>query len=219
LIARVRLQLGCKVTCSDASFGELADVVVDPVARRVTHLVVQPHHQQDRSRLVPIERARAAEDGVALDCSVADIEALELVRESAYLRVGEFPAADPEWDIGAEDVLALPVYQELDGMGTVIDPDAHVVVNYDRIPKHEVEIRRSSAVMSADGHHVGHVDGFLIGSGEVADIVLERGHLWGRREIVIPAAAVARVQNDAITLSLTKDEVGALDARRVQRWF
>jgi hypothetical protein len=101
----------------------------------------------------------------------------------------------------------------------VIDPDAHVVVNYDRIPKHEVEIRRSSAVMSADGHHVGHVDGFLIGSGEVADIVLERGHLWGRREIVIPAAAVARVQNDAITLSLTKDEVGALDARRVQRWF
>ncbi len=104
-------------------------------------------------------------------------------------------------------------------MGTVIDPDPHVVVNYDRIPKHEVEIRRSSAVMSADGHHLGHVDGFLVGGGEAADVVLERGHLWGRREIVIPAAAVARVENDSITLTLTKDEVGALAARHVRRWY
>ena len=116
-------------------------------------------------------------------------------------------------------MLALPLYQEMDGGGGVIDPDPHVMVNYDRIPKHEVEIRRSSAVMSADGHRLGHVDGFLIGSGETADIVLERGHLWGRREIVIPAAAVARVENDLVTLSLTKDDVEALTARRVHRWY
>jgi sporulation protein YlmC with PRC-barrel domain len=215
----VRLQLGSAVTCTDARFGELADVVVDPVARRVTHVVVQPHGSPERARLVPVERVRAGEDGVALDCSVADVEALELVRESAFLRMGEFPVADPDWEIGTEDVLALPVFQELDGMGTAIDPDPHVIVNYDRIPKHEVEIRRSSAVVSSDGHHLGHVDGFLIGSGETADVVLERGHLWGRREVVIPAAAIARVQNDSITLSLTKDEVGALDARRVHRWY
>jgi len=104
-------------------------------------------------------------------------------------------------------------------MGAAIDPDPRVIVNYDRIPKHEVEIRRSSAVMSTDGHHLGHVEGFLIGSGETADIVLERGHLWGRREIVIPAAAVERVENDSITLSLTKEQVGELDVRNVHRWF
>jgi sporulation protein YlmC with PRC-barrel domain len=215
----MRLELECVVHCTDAPFGELADVVIDPVSRRVTHLVVQPHNRHDLARLVPIERASAAGDGVALDCSTADIEALEPVHESAYLRVGEFPVSDPDWDIGTEDVLALPLYQEMDGMGTVMDPDPHVMVHYDRIPKHEVEIRRSSAVMSADGHHLGHVDGFLIGSGKTADIVLERGHLWGRREIVIPAAAVARVENDSITLSVTKDEVEALDARRVHRWY
>jgi sporulation protein YlmC with PRC-barrel domain len=215
----MRLGLGNVVQCTDAPFGELADVVIDPVSRRVTHLVVQPHHRADRARLVPIERASGAGDVVALDCSIADVEALEPVHESAYLRVGEFPVADPDWEIGIEDVLALPLYQEMEGGATVIDPDPHVMVNYDRIPKHEVEIRRSSAVMSADGHRLGHVDGFLIGSGETADIVLERGHLWGRREIVIPAAAVARVENDAVTLSLTKDDVEALTARRVHRWY
>src|SRR3954468_15176585 len=133
-------------------------------------------------------------------------------------RVDELPVLDPDWEIGTQDVLALPLYQEMDGAGSVIDPDPHVIVNYDRIPKHAVEIRRSSAVMSADGHRLGHVDGFLVGSGETTDIVLERGHLWGRREVVIPAAAVARVENDLITLSVTKDEVGALAPRRVRRW-
>jgi len=215
----MRLQLGGKVQCTDGPSGDLADVVVDPIARRVTHLVVQPHKHHERARLVPVERASAAGDGIALDCSVADVEALDLVHESAYLRVGEFPAADPDWEIGTEDVLALPVYQEMDGMGTVIDPDAHVIVNYDRIPKHEVEVRRSSSVVSEDGHHLGHVEGFLVGTGEIADIVLERGHLWGHREVVIPAAAIASVENDRVTLSLTKDAVGLLESRRVHRWF
>jgi uncharacterized protein YrrD len=215
----MRLQLGGKVQCTDGPFGDLADVVVDPIARRVTHLVVQPHKHHERARLVPVERASAAGDGIALDCSVADVEALDPVHESAYLRVGEFPAADPDWEIGTEDVLALPVYQEMDGMGTVIDPDAHVIVNYDRIPKHEVEVRRSSSVVSEDGHHLGHVEGFLVGAGEIADIVLERGHLWGHRVVVIPAAAIASVENDRVTLSLSKDAVGLLESRRVHRWF
>ena len=73
--------------------------------------------------------------------------------------------------------------------------------------------------MSSDGHHVGHVDGFLVGVDGTADVVLERGHLWGKREIVIPATAIANVEDDAVSLSITKDEVGALAARRVHRWF
>jgi sporulation protein YlmC with PRC-barrel domain len=215
----MRLDLGSSVQCTDAAFGELADVVVDPIARRVTHLVVAPHGHHEAARLVPIERARPAADGLALDYSIADVEALEPVQESAYMRAGERVVADPDWDIGAEDVLALPVYQELNGMGSAIDPDPHVMVTYDRIPKLEVEIRRSSPVYSTDGHHLGHVEGFLVGSGEMADIILERGHLWGRREVVIPAAAVERVENDKVTVSLTKDQVGELDVRHVHRWF
>ena len=54
---------------------------------------------------------------------------------------------------------------------------------------------------------------------ERPDIVPERGHLWGRREIVVPAGSVERIEDDAVTLTLTKDEVGALAARRIHRWF
>jgi hypothetical protein len=46
---------------------------------------------------------------------------------------------------------------------------------------------------------------------------LERGHLWGRKEVTIPIGAVARVENDEVHVALSKDEVGALPAVRVGR--
>ncbi len=45
----MRLDLGSPVRCTDDAFGELADVVIDPETRRVTHLVVQPHQRDEQS--------------------------------------------------------------------------------------------------------------------------------------------------------------------------
>jgi hypothetical protein len=41
----MRLALGSAVRCADGEAGVLADLVVDPRARRVTHLVVEPRHR------------------------------------------------------------------------------------------------------------------------------------------------------------------------------
>jgi uncharacterized protein YrrD len=219
----VRLDLGCSVRCTDDAFGELADVVIDPTTRRVTHLVVQPRRTIDPARLVPIERARRDEEAdgtIVLDGTVAEIGQLERVHEAAYLRLGEFPVEDPDWEVGIEQILAQPYYQGLDTVGAEpIAYDDHVMWQYDRIPKGDVEIRRASPVTSADRHHLGHVDGFMVDDHDhIAHLVLEHGHLWGKREVVIPIGAVARVETDAVVLTLSKDEVGALESHRVHRW-
>jgi len=219
----VRLDLGCPVRCSDDAFGELADVVIDPTTRRVTHLVVQPRRTIDQARLVPIERARGGEEAdgtIVLDGTVAEIGELERVHEAAYLRLGEFPVEDPDWEVGIEEMLAQPYYQGLDAVGAEpIAYDDHVMWQYDRIPKGDVEIRRASPVTSADRHQLGHVDGFLVDDRDhIGHLVLEHGHLWGKREVVIPIGAVARVETDAVVLTLSKDEVGALESHRVHRW-
>lgn len=219
----MRLDLGCAVHCSDGAFGEIADVVIDPTTRRVTHLVVQPHGHLESALLVPVERVRAGaagESGITLDRTIAEIGGLEPVQEAAYLRLGEFPVEDPDWDVGVQDILAMPYYQDLGGVsGVTVDYDQHVTVRYDRIPKGEVELRRASAVRSSDGHHLGHVDGFLVDDEEhITHIVLERGHLWGKREIAIPIGAIAAMETDAAVLTLSKDEVGEMRAVRVHRW-
>jgi sporulation protein YlmC with PRC-barrel domain len=219
----MRLELGCPVRCSDELFGELADVVVDPNRKRVTHLVVQPRHQHRLARLVPVELVAGSDEAVRpellLRATVAEVRRLEPVWEFAYLRLGEFPVRDPDWDIGVEDVLALPYYDAIgiDRLPPVDEPN--VGVSYDRVPKGEVEIRRASDVSSREGHHLGRVDGFLVDAADrITHLVLDQGHLWGRREVTIPVAAVAKVETDRVTLSLSEDEVGALEPVPVHRW-
>jgi sporulation protein YlmC with PRC-barrel domain len=218
----MRLDLGCAVNCKDAALGELADIVIDPTTRRVTHLVVEPHHGLYTRRLVPIELVRAGDDGpLVLECSISEAAALEHAEETVYLRLGEAPVEDPKWDITATEMLALPYYEAMDMPGAVapIDYDQGVNVHYERVPKGEVEVRRSSAVTSSDGHHLGHVDGFVVdGEQNVAALMLQHGHLWGKREVSIPIGAVERVDGDAVVLTLSKDDVGRLEPVRVHRW-
>lgn len=219
----MRLELGGPVHCTDGVFGELADIVIDPIRRRVTHIVVEPHHHHGLARLVPIELARGREDsdqGVSLHCTVEQVRRLDPVQEFAFLRLGEFPVNDPDWDVGVHDMLALPHY-DLSGLAPApLDDDTCASLStYDRIPKGEVEIRRLSVVTSADGHHLGRVEGFVLDSdGRIAHLVLERGHLWGRHDVTIPIGAVARVKTDAVTLSLSKDAVRALAPVPTHRW-
>jgi sporulation protein YlmC with PRC-barrel domain len=216
----VRLELDRPVLCEDEEVGRLADLVVDPVAKRVTHLVVKPKHGPGESHLVPIELVDPSEQvgGIGLTCSRAELDALPPVEEFAYLRVGEVATNDPNWDVGVSDVLALPYYDST-GLAGPVDAVGDMGVVYDRVPKGEVEVRRSSRVMSADGHYLGDVDGFLLDDDDhITHFVLERGHLWGRREVTVPIGAVESVASDVVTVKLSKDEVGDLPSHKVHRW-
>jgi sporulation protein YlmC with PRC-barrel domain len=223
----VRLDLGSAVHCSDGVYGELADVVIDPIKRRVTHLVVAPPHRHDLARLVPVDRARSqaeSDSELVLDYTVAEIGGLEPLQKAAFLRLGEAPVEDPDWDVGIEDVLVLPYYGSfvVGDLGTGMAPlgvDEHVTEIYDRVPKDKIEVRRASAVVSNDEHRVGHVDGFVVDAEElITHLVLERGHLWGKQEVTIPIGAVANIKSDEVRLSLSRDQVGELKSVPVHRW-
>ena len=157
----MRLEIGARVDCSDCTFGELANVVIDPTTKRLTHLVVKAQREPWVERLVPVELADPG-DGtrrrVTLRATAEEVDSLPRVQEVAYLQLGGFPPDDPDWDIGIQEVYALPHYPEYDLQPASLD----FPVRYDRIPKGEVEFRRESGVYSVEGHHLGHVDGFLV---------------------------------------------------------
>jgi sporulation protein YlmC with PRC-barrel domain len=214
----MRLELGTDVDCRDGRFGRLADIVIDPTTKRVTHLVVEPTGENWSARLVPIELAHsgdAANAGLVLQATRMEVRSLPNVRETSYLRLDGFPVEDPDWTLGIEEVFALPYYPAYD-----LQPDPlDYVVTYDRIPKSEVEIRRASDVYSADKHRLGQVDGFAVDADDhVTHLVLEHGHPWDRTEVTVPIAAVARVETDAVILGMTRAEVEALPPVAVHRW-
>jgi sporulation protein YlmC with PRC-barrel domain len=100
----------------------------------------------------------------------------------------------------ASQVLALPYFGL--GMGTIPPP---LIV--DALPLGEVGVRRDEAVHATDGE-IGRVRGLVIepGSHQVTHVLLEEGHLWGRKEVAIPIRAVVGI-HDGIALDMTKQEV------------
>lgn len=207
----MHLKLGTPVRCREDVVGTLADVVIDPVDKRVTHLVVVVNDEDETARLVPIELASDyAQSEVALNCPASELTRFESVREFAYLPMGEALPADPDWDVGVEDVQALPApgTEELGDYAGELS--ANVATTYDRVPKGEVELRRSSGIETADGHHVGHIDGFVVDDGVITSLTLERGHLWWRRDVTIPIESVASVSTDTVTVNLSKGEISSL---------
>ena len=59
----------------------------------------------------------------------------------------------------------------------------------------------------ADGA-IGHVEGLVIDprNHHVTHVLLQEGHLWGRKEVAIPIGAVIGA-GDGIELNLTKDQI------------
>jgi uncharacterized protein YrrD len=209
----MNLALGSTVRCSDGAVRELADIVVDGPGRRVTHLVVQPKRQHEEARLVPLELVgEDANGGVSLFCTAETLDGLERVREYAYLPAGQQPEENPQWDVGVEDVLVVPSVEPLDMAEPELDPNVNLM--YDRVPKGEVELRVTSSVYTKDEHRVGSVKGVVVGEDCVVTVLtLQRGHLWWKREISVPADAIASLENDIATLAVEKSELKRFPSR------
>jgi len=208
--------IGSDATCTDGPAGTVTRVVVDPLARAVTHLVVEPRHRRGLGRLVPVELAEAAGSGVALRCTLAEFERLDSAEETQFV-----PGTIGYDKYGPEQVVSWPYYGLQGGQaGGVIGADAPGVsetVTYDTVPEGEVEVRRGEPVYATDGP-IGHVHGLVIdaASRRVSQVLLAEGHLRGHKEVAIPISAVTDVQ-DGIKLQLSKKEVADLPPVDINR--
>lgn len=199
--------IGAKVSCSDGDCGTLRRVVVDPVARAVTHLVVEPKHRLGLGRLVPLDLVEAATGQIRLRCTMTAFEQLDSAEETQFI-----PGSSGYAAYGPEQVVSWPYYGLGDGTGTVGGlgaemPAVSQTVTYDRVPLGEVEVRRDERVHATDGE-IGRVQGLVIDPADrhVTHVLLQEGHLWGRKKVAIPISAVASVE-DGIQLSITKQDV------------
>jgi sporulation protein YlmC with PRC-barrel domain len=196
--------IGAEVSCTDGVAGEVTRVVVDPIARAVTHLVVEPKGRQGLGRLVPLDLIDGTGGEIRLRCTVAEFERLDSAEETQFL-----PGTRGYEAYGPEQVVAWP-WVSLGGTPGV--PGEAVsgfseTVTFDTIPLGEVEVRRGEQVQATDGA-IGHVEGLVIDPGNyhVTHVLLQEGHLWGRKEVAIPISAVTSVE-DGIRLSITKQDV------------
>lgn len=198
------LVIGSEAVGSDGYRGEVLAVVVDPAARTVTHLVVEPHGRAGLARLVPLELAELAdaEPGpIPLRCTEAEFMSLEPAEETLAEFVPGYPDPVQLLPPGWRDTGGGPT---ADG-GTILRiPEKETV---DIVPPGEVEERRGDHVHASDGD-VGHLRGLRIdpGSRRVTHVLVREGHVWGHQDVDIPAEMVAGF-GDGIRLSVTRQQV------------
>ena len=189
--------IGADASCTDGACGQVSRVVVDPVAREVTHLVVKPAHGHGLGRLVPLGLVDALAGQIRLRCTRAEFEKLERGEQKQFLSGGNPPPG-----YHADQVLEMAHYS----LRSYLGQPAHSVT-YDSVPRGEVAVRRGDPVFATDGD-IGQVQGLVIdpASHHVTHVLLQEGHLWGRKEVAIPITAVAAL-DDGVRLSLTKQQV------------
>jgi len=180
--------LGARASGPDGFCGVVSGTIVDPTARTVTHLVIEPENGAV-ARLVPLDLVEGTADDVRLRCTLDEFGRLD----PAEKVVGD------TWS-GAGDYSSLGL-----GQGR----RRPLVVDH-AVPLGETEVERHQSVHAVDGQ-IGQVEGFMVNPADekVTYILLGEGHLWGRRQVAIPVSAVASVE-DGIRLNITKRQVGDL---------
>ena len=195
--------IGSDAHCADGACGEVIRVVVDPVARAVTHLVVEPEGREGLGRLVPLDLVEVTDGQIRLRCTLAEFEKLDSAEETQFV-----PGTRGYEAYGPEQVMSQPWFSL--GAGAVPGETVSGIsetVTYDAVPLGEVEVRRGEPVHATDGT-IGQVEGLVIdpGNHHVTHVLLQEGHLWGRKEVAIPISAVTSVE-DGIRLNITKQAV------------
>jgi hypothetical protein len=208
--------IGAHVSCRDGRCGKLTRVIIDPVARSLTHLVVEPH-ADDLGRVVPLCLVAAVTpDQIDLRSTLEEFHHFDPSLETDY-----FPMDDDysgsyyggyargygyDWKVAS----FWPYYGYGGlGYGRGWGP---TFVSYEAVPRGEVTIRRGDPVQANDGE-IGQVAGLVVGSpsGHISHVLLQEGHLWGKKDVAIPIGSVTRVAG-VVRVDLSKQQLSELPA-------
>ncbi len=205
-MADATFTIGSAAACSDGPCGEVRRVVVNPVAREVTHLVIEPTHRSGLGRLVPLDLVEADDGEVHLRCTVAEFEKLPHAEETDFL-----PGGSGYENYAQHEAYYWP-YFGIEGGADPMVANASGIVTRDTLPPGEVGVRRGEPVHASDGE-IGRVEGLVVEPvhGHVTHVLLQEGHLWGRKQVAIPIGAVERM-GEVIAVNLTKREIEDLPA-------
>jgi hypothetical protein len=178
---------------------------MDPVALTVTHLVIEPKHRRDSGRLVPVHLVDTTTGQIRLRCTTAEFDKLDPAEEVDQVEGldygGGYGQAEAVQGYGMGGIGATGM-----GIGMGLGHNTPVVV-HDVVPLGEIDVQRGERVHALDGE-IGQVQGFLVDPGDnhVTHVLLQEGHLWGRKEVSIPISAVIGV-DAGIRLNITKKQV------------
>jgi sporulation protein YlmC with PRC-barrel domain len=200
------IPVNAEVKCADGPAGHSTSVILNPITRRVTHIVVAQKGFLHMERLVPVEFVTASTPHeIQLRCTLQGLAEME-----AFVDVQFIPADDPYMAYEANEYMFWPYVHA--------EEDVVLPIETERIPPGELAVHRGAHVEAKDGR-VGKVDEFLVdlSDGHITHLVLREGHLCGEKDVTIPVSAIQRIEEDTVYLKLDRHSVERLSSIPVKR--
>jgi sporulation protein YlmC with PRC-barrel domain len=187
-------------------------VLINPVADQVTHLVVKEDSPPNTEYIVPVDFVTETKaDTIQLRCSKAELEKMDPFNKTMY--------------IGEKVVERDSVFHGMYGTGSnfyfpydTAERTVYESIEFQQIPPGELAVHRGTRVEATDGY-VGHVDEFVVNpeNDHITHLVMREGHLWGRKDVIIPLSAMGDTHEDTVFLKLNKHQIESLSSFPVHR--
>ena len=208
----MEIPLNASVECSDGVCGRSEYVLINPVVDQVTHLVVKEDSSPNTEYIVPVDFVTdTITDTIRLSCTRAELEKMD-----PFIKTKFIAEAVPDIRSG---------YGGLYGFGSsyllpYVTPEMTVYVPEEnqQIPPGEMAVQRGTPVKATDGF-VGKVDEFVVNpkNGHITHLVMREGHLWGKKDVMIPLSAMSETRDDTVFLKIDKQEIESLPIFPVNR--
>jgi len=200
----MEIPLNARVECTDGVYGRLICVLINPVAKQLTRLVVKEDAFPNEAYMVSIEFVtETIVDTIRLNCNKAKLETMDPFIKTTYIE-SKVPWVTSAYRGGAYTM----------GYYTSNITSEILEVENQQIPLGELAVRRNTRVEATDGY-IGHVDEFVINpeNGHITQLVMREGHLWGKKDVIIPLPAMSEMgesSRDTLLLKLNKHQVETL---------
>jgi sporulation protein YlmC with PRC-barrel domain len=202
----MEIPLNVQVECSDGVCGRSEFVLINPVTDKVTHLVVKEDSSPNTEYIVPVDIVtETVDDAIHLCCSKTELEKMDPFIKTTFIeeKVDNNNFVHGSGKFGMGSYYYLPYVTS--------ETTVQVPVEHMQIPPGELAVRRGTRVEATDGY-VGKVDEFVVNpaNGHITHLVMREGHLWGKKDVIIPLSAMGDTREDTVFLKLDKRQIESL---------
>ncbi len=193
------LPFDAKVSCTDGRAGTSVAVTLHPLTRIISNLIVADSHGNERLVAVNVI-SKTDEDQIWLNCTEEEFKEMALFQVTEFVsrapqQSGDWAEEDGEWEDGVD----VSQFEQTTGYGNPIQVE--------RVPEGEIAFHRKTDIEATDGH-VGVVEKLVVHEegGQISHFTVHKGHLWKKRDVMIPLSAVDSIDYDSVYLNVTKEE-------------
>ena len=195
-------KIDSNVQCTDSPCGKVKSVILNPVTKKVTHIVVEDRKfPQNSTRMVPVNKVKdASSTQVTLSSSFYEVGLMQPFEETRYIQER---IVDLDYPWGYYYYFPYEYW----------DYPYDYSYKVENMPEGGLSVYPGMEVDASDGK-IGRLDKLVIDpkSGAITHFLMKQGILGGEKDVTVPVSAVSSTDGGVIHLNLSKKAVGELPA-------